>query len=1146
MPASGGSADKLGNRYEALWAVDQLLGIVDGAVLHLTLEPLDPDQSRGIEFIVAIADGATEYWSVKRQTTKAAGWTLARLAEKDDRGRSILADLLQHVERDATNKGVFASTLGARDFEELREFVESQPIFDTRLDQSGPLKVAYRQHILPLCRGDAERARTFLLRTRTHACDEPQLRDRVHFAIRKLFHMSDGSALDSSTVRHWLADLLLDSIHRPIDRDRILSTLAVHRIRLRDWGERTVRDRIHDLCNGYTEPLQSQLINGTFLPLEGSGRLLDLGNTLPSQKILVVGGAGGGKSSTLASEVGRLRDSSIPVLAIPFDQLPEGLLTTTELGRKLLLPESPALVLAGVAAGKPCVLIIDQLDAVSIASGRRAELWALFDRLHREVERFPNVSLIVGCREFDLEHDHRMRAMKAEASGFVIVELKPLSLEQVDTALQDAEIDLRTVQPTLKPILAVPLHLSMFLSLTAGDRVAVRSRDELFNAFWVQGEHRTDLRLGRKTAWTQVIDSLANRLSETQQLSAPQYVLDDFRADAAAMASEHILVFADGRYRFFHESFFDYAFARRFAARGRRLVDLLLGSEQHLFRRAQARQILAYLRAHDWPRYLEEVASVLLDPGVRFHIKRLVLQWLSSLPDPQNQEWGILDRLLLSAPHLRAHVRALVAGHPGWFDVLDKAGFFDAALSSGDSTREQEVIWMFGFHATLKSRSSRVAALLQKHRKSDQSWRQYLIHIVRTGNVYHAPDMFALFLSLIDDGTLDGVRPGFAVNDDWWSALYSMARERPELACEAIGRWFDRALIGWRSHRDGASASADPGPAEARNLHVYLDRSGDVAAVIHDAANSPLSYVEHLLPRVAALVSETAEERRDRLQRDSLWSFRWFGDSGHEIHDAILSGLTRSLEALAKTAPAKLDHSLVPYRDRPHDTIAYLVLRAWTAAPDFYADQLAEYLATDPRRLKVGYAASGGGGGSPGIYASSQAVRAASTRCSPELFAALEQAIVAVTDYWEARSPSRRGLMQLELLESLDHSRLSPAGRDRLEELRRKFPRIIHEPPRPMQVVTVKSPIAEDAQAKMSDEQWLGAMRKYAGAQGRWDRADGTAGGERELAHSIQQRAKTEPARFAMLAQRMPDNLPASYFDAILLGVTQSPRTDGD
>jgi hypothetical protein len=69
--------------------------------------------------------------------------------------------------------------------------------------------------------------------------------------------------------------------------------------------------------------------------------------------------------------------------------------------------------------------------------------------------------------------------------------------------------------------------------------------------------------------------------------------------------------------------------------------------------------------------------------------------------------------------------------------------------------------------------------------------------------------MFDLFLSLIDDGTLDGACPGIAVNDDWWSMLHSIGDKRPDLACEAIGRWFDRALVTWRRTDHGASESTN-------------------------------------------------------------------------------------------------------------------------------------------------------------------------------------------------------------------------------------------------------------------------------------------------------------------------------------------------
>ena len=76
-----------------------------------------------------------------------------------------------------------------------------------------------------------------------------------------------------------------------------------------------------------------------------------------------------------------------------------------------------------------------------------------------------------------------------------------------------------------------------------------------------------------------------------------------------------------------------------------------------------------------------------------------------------------------------------------------------------------------------------------RHQRPGEPWKWYLWHIYRAGAVFHSREMFELFLSHIDDGTLDGARPGLAVNDGWWSLLWrSSAHKRPDLAAEAYWR----------------------------------------------------------------------------------------------------------------------------------------------------------------------------------------------------------------------------------------------------------------------------------------------------------------------------------------------------------------------
>src|SRR6185295_12191253 len=102
-------------------------------------------------------------------------------------------DLLCHVEQSPINQGVFASTMGANDFDELRLHAKDKTMLADRLARSGKLDSEFKAHILPHCSGDAERAREFLLRARTHAIDEFQLRERLDFVIRMLFYRADGA-----------------------------------------------------------------------------------------------------------------------------------------------------------------------------------------------------------------------------------------------------------------------------------------------------------------------------------------------------------------------------------------------------------------------------------------------------------------------------------------------------------------------------------------------------------------------------------------------------------------------------------------------------------------------------------------------------------------------------------------------------------------------------------------------------------------------------------------------------------------------------------------------------------------------------------------------------------------------------------------
>ena len=196
---------------------------------------------------------------------------------------------------------------------------------------------------------------------------------------------------------------------------------------------------------------------------------------------------------------------------------------------------------------------------------------------------------------------------------------------------------------------------------------------------------------GRSSVWTETIAALCDVMSERESLVAPDYALDDRLEAIEAMASEAVVQVQDGEIRFFHESFFDYSFARSFLRTNSDLVRWLESDEQHLFRRSQVRQVLTFLRDResDRPRYLGTLSALLGHAGIRFHIKKLVLDWLHALPDPTNEEWEIVEGLV---DQLDGHAWQVVSNSVPWFDVIQGTERWEAWLSADEETINRTVL----------------------------------------------------------------------------------------------------------------------------------------------------------------------------------------------------------------------------------------------------------------------------------------------------------------------------------------------------------------------------------------------------------------------------------------------------------------------
>ena len=637
----------------------------------------------------------------------------------------------------------------------------------------------------------------------------------------------------------------------------------------------------------------------------------------PRRPLFVVGDAGSGKSAVLHQVVGRIEAAGWPVLAVRLDRV-EPFSSTMELGQRRGLDVSPVTALAAVAGERPCLLVIDQLDAVSLASGRLPTDFDAVSDLLREATAFSGMRVLLACRKFDLNNDYRIRAL-AESENLTRIEVGLLSDAQVDVAVRAMGLPDEQLTATQRDLFRTPLHLVLLRSIAdQTDALSITSPNGLFHAYW-ERKHRDCRRPQWRIRFVETIDVIAEAMSARQRLSVPTSVLDtdDLTEDAEVLTSEGVLV-RDGRQlAFFHQAFFDYAFARRWINRQQPLVDFLRSTEQELFRRTQVRQILPYLREEDPERYVTEVEAVLRDPGIRFHIKEIVLASLRSLKDPTAAEWAMISRLIAADPPYANQLWPTLRTLP-WFDRLDAERVIEKWLASdvaADHYRALDV--MLG---GITERLDRLAELLAPHAGRAADYPVWLNWITRFGDMYKSRALFGLVIAAVRRGDYEGHEKGL------WLATSGRVQHHPS--------WGVELLAAYLADRPGAWDLDDAGRVKTLSLaeHTAIELASQ------SAAGAPEEFCTLITPYLLRVMRLTEADPQTLPIADRQFSHRLPNDEPFfELDDALLPATVTAIRALVGRDPAAAQPVLDKLAADPHDSAEWLLYQGLIAAGERYA-----------------------------------------------------------------------------------------------------------------------------------------------------------------------------------------------------------------
>jgi len=1134
MPLPGGPSDKYGNRYEGKWTVFCLAQVMAEEADSIRLEP-PGDEGARCEFSLKRGN-ITKYQQVKRQHATPGAWSIADLARE-----GVLKAALERT-KNLDSEFVFVSANSANSLMELTDAARKARSFEEFKSEflTGQYKTKAWEDLLCKWRSPIlqelssshevtpEERETLvervayerLQRTRVENVSERLLAQLVDTKLHTLVRTNPEE------VRDRLAALVFESVHKRLSTESLWRWAEEQGYRRVDYSKDSSVLAAVDSLNQRYESMIEPIADSISIPRTEAQDVLDILTGSGSKRsVLVSGEAGIGKTVILGQTIQKIRKREILHLYFRVDRL-----DPTELpknvGAQLGLPASPVEVLAGVAKSRPSVLIIDQLDAVSMVSGRNPEFFHCVHEIMKQAQAFPNMRLLLACRRFDLEKDNRLRELISDKGPAQEVTTSLFSVDSVKEVLQELGHSPSAFTERQIELLQLPLHLSLFAQVvqqTPKKAVAFVSALDLFDAYWKLKRRAVAERTeGQPDQWIAVLDRLCDQMTERQTLFVPENaVLDDFERTVQAMESEHVLVLDGKHIGFFHEGFFDYVFARRFVSKRRDLIEYLKAGEQHLFKRAPLRQILIYCHEVDHPRFIRDLRRVVTDPEIRFHLKKCALETVGKIDHASPELWELLQHLLSGEDAaLSREVWSVLIVAKTWFSFLHAKGLLGQWLKSDDENTRGRALGIIA--SQIESFPEESSTLLRPYVGLTPEWNRQILRLIGGRALAASRAVFDLFLSMVMNAAFDA-----QATPDFWSYLYAFAKERPDWAAEAIGSNLKHALVGTTVE-------------DVQHRLLEQSVSGD-ELIPGIAVSAPNGFLDNVLPFFLEVVQGTAREREGKLRFDPVWSFRMFGKSIFSLRDALLVGLERALRALAAESPtdfARYVTQLTPYGD--YDSVNFLLIRAFAVTAPDLADRAVEYVLENPQRLECGWASAGGGHFS--YWAAREMIVNVSTSCTSSLLARLERTMLDYFPSWELSKGGfrSRGRWQLVMLPALDPDRRGAEVASRIDEWNRKFSNPEIKPPVDFGMQAVRSPIPSDAAELMSDEQWLRAIAKYNKEDRDHRSSDGSLRGDApELSRLLEEETKKDPERFVQLSRSFSTQTNPYYFHSILRGLTE-------
>lgn len=817
----------------------------------------------------------------------------------------------------------------------------------------------------------------------------------------------------------------------------------------------------------------------------------------PSERTLLVGEAGTGKSALLARLAAALESRDITVLAIKADLLPASLASLDDLAAALGIDDGLEDRIAALAAERPVVLLLDQLDAVSTVmdqhSNRMRLLLQLVHRLGaRERAGDPplRVHVLVSSRPFEAAHDARFQQLKADT-----IRLDLLEEAQVTEMLEHLGIAPDTVDGALRQTLRRPFALKLFADIIArGADSRELTSGGLLDAWLASADLGTPQ---HREATTAFLAALAAEMVATETLWRPADAFELAHPDPLRRAEAAGLIFRiGGRIGFSHQSWLD-DFQAKGLRTGQELTAYVWARQDSLFVRASILRALERLRLSDSQGYENALRAILSSSKTRRHVLHLIADIIATASDPLSAEIGwIVHWISNDAPLASRALRQIVPRWENW-----RRGLRDELPNM---MAIEHFHWQAArlLAAEVRFDSDHVARLIDRF-WNDPARDRLVFEILEESG----------FVGLEVEARLRTIFARTPIEDHAISHLVRTLRaeERFDEAAAIVALWLDFQEVG-----------------RATRLNVYeLEKLTQVA---------PLPLARKLLPWFIKVASQNVDPEHDivaKFPRSQSLPF----DSGLERgRGSPFEALQEAVELLGSQDPEALWELLKPIDPIAIDQVQELIAAGLTAAGPALARQSLEFFLADTRRFEISHIITDVEEGVIGsIYGwhSQQLVRAIAPALNETDLVALRDAIegwsfyteAAVADEEEHAARRRQSLDEhrFPLLDALPPELLDTTRQAQLAEWRTRHPKIEGRPPVAALATWVGPAMTHEEMPAATDSEILALLDQFHDGSGEnlWTRPISRSGGVRELSRALGAFGKADPVRGLSIGQRL-------------------------